>query len=279
MTRIIINSHKHGFGDAALTACMVEGGKKQGLEIVHYAFGEMANLVRTFGQVAVEDVGKSDIVNFDMPYTEELRQAGRLSALHHRAEFVGVKEIDFPKPHVSREASEWSLLAEKEAGGDIVLMFPECRNEQFRAWPVPYWIDLACMLSKWGYVPVFCLWNLDRPFTLTEFRCYKCLDWDYTVALMLRSRFVIGNDSGPSYVSGIFRITTFVLCGMSTKECLGGIDRMIHIAVDSEVSECVGCFRAGMFRFYCHSGCRALMLLTPETVMDRIAKWILNSFV
>jgi len=265
----VLDSQRHGFGDAILFSWVAEGAKRQGFKISHYAVGAMAELLTTFGQHVV-DRPPLGMLNINYAYFKELRSHGTISALQNRCDWLKVKQPIRPKTiPIPEDVDRWARSA---ITCPPVLLFPQA-TRALRVWPQNYWLVLRDGIRERGFQPLVCVWGD----TEVEFwRRYvpdllPNLTWMQVVALAVncRAKAAIGNNSGPAHVTGTLDIPTFVLSGLTTRESLEGIPSMIHVAVDRSECPCVGCYYASPPKQpSCDLGCLALQSLTPRKVLE-----------
>lgn len=277
---IVIDSDRHGFGDAMLFSWVAEGAKLQGIKIAHYATGKMADLVRCFGQSVTVSL-RTDMRNINEAYTREQVAYGKIGALRNRCDWLGIKTPVRPKPLPIPDEVFDLAKSQCKAGrtGPPILFFPQS-TRGIRTWPQVYWVVLARQIEMLGFHPIFCVWGVagehdkSRRWDTHIATVLHDLSWQNTIALMQLSRAVFGNDSGPVHVSGTLDVPTFVLSGLNTPESREGIPSMHHVAVSKEVCPCVGCYyRSPPRSDLCTLSCMALQLLTPDIVMEQFSKF------
>lgn len=270
---IVLDTALHGFGDAALFFWATEGLRQQGKTIAHYAPpGPMADLCRCFGQMIVQKP-VPNMLNVNVAYNQEKEAAGKLSALHNRCKLLGVKPIRPKLLTIPDNVNRWAIKIIGQR--PVVLLFPQA-TRPLRVWPMRYWMELKSLLNARGLGVKVIVWG-EEGTRWSPYVSDVVIDpkWIHVIALMKRSRAVIGNNSGPVWVAGTLDVTAFVLSGLNTKEELGGIDSMHYVGVCKEDCSCVGCYYQQPPRTsICNElGCLALQSLTPMKVIEHYDLW------
>lgn len=165
------------------------------------------------------------------------------------------------------ELTEW----EKECGwadcsGPPILVFPESHYPT-RTSPGAYWVDVCWALRRLGH----------RVFTmLPDERWAKAFPMHFIgqslenlTALISRAGAVLGNDSGP----GAAGVPTLAVCG-PTQNMFSHYPSVVQVHASPKAVSCVGCWFQGArgYRSACDFGCRALMAVTPEAILDELSK-------
>jgi len=270
---IIIDSCWHGYGDCAIYCRVAAGAKLQGITIAHAVNNPcgMRDLALCFDQeiVIASQHDKEKMFNVNTAYFHEIKKHGKIGQVQNRCNFLGIKQAAYPTvTPIPTLVKEWVNTVTKK---QTVLLFPQC-TQPIRTWPRNYFLILREMLTQQGYQPIICVWNNDA------YDWVKYVDkdllinpkWIQVVALMQKTKAVIGNNSGAVHVAGLIRVPTFVLAGVATKESLIGEDSLIQVAISKQELPCVECyFQSPPKTKACEIACLAMQMLTPQKVMAK----------
>lgn len=265
---IVMNATRHGIGDSFITAWIAEGSKGTSREMVHYATGQKAELLRLFGQTVID----YEVADMKDTFTPGGREAAgmRVTRLQHRAAYLQAGGTP-RRPQLIELSKAAKNFAESVAGDNTVPLFPQAAHA-IRVWPAAYWVELSRLLTLAGWKPLFLLNVEDSDFAKCERHVGLC--WEYILAIVQRTRLAVTNSSGPAHVLGTMNHPTLVVCGPTDPHvAFGHLDSLR--CVYEESMDCVRCHYHGpKVRPACRIGCEALHRLSPTTVMAEAAKML-----
>jgi len=264
--RIVLNSQKHGFGDACVMAWWSEGSKDAAIKLFHYATGPKKVFLEMLDQPVLDRQPR--MVDTFRAYSQELRQRGDPPRIEQRGRYLGLQCK--PKRPSHNLTSDELAVGRREHGGEV-LLWPNT-DYGSREWPSFYWIELAERLTDSGMRVRVCGGSPDNRYS--QFPGMWKRGWRYNAAAMLAARAVVGNDSGPAHLSGTLDVPTVVLLGPTTSSVFIQYPSVKCLSTDPAVLSCSGCYFHAPFAKSCEIGCAALAHLKPEDVFSEIAKLV-----
>lgn len=279
---LIIDNHFDGIGDAVVQCWVVNSARAAGLDVRLNirAYPDIACILGMDDALTVEP-GPRYFVDKGQGYHNWKYEREGLGRVRGWMKAYGLPEdlpLVRPRYHEHEAMGRWAACAwedreaaageKKVGGGKRILIFPECAWSN-RAWPRPYWIDLAWDLQRAGHV------TLALGTTEPEVRGFPAFFYGLRLynlaALMFRADLVIGNDSGPAHIAGTIGVPTLALMGPTRPDVVfGHVPEVRPLRVTSEELGCVGCHFMGEkgYRPACAHGCRALYMLGVDRVRE-----------
>lgn len=255
---VVLNSNRHGFGDACVMAWVSEGSKNAPVKLVHHATNAKKAFLEMLGQEVVPR--QSKMVDTFKAYSTELDTKGNPPRIYQRGRYLGITAEPLRPKHNLTEAE---LEAAKSIGDNAVLLFPNT-DYGSREWPPFYWLDLADKLKAEG-----CQVYFSGGYHDARYNAHPGLwgrSWRETAAFMLASRLVVGNDSGPAHLAGTLDVPTIALLGPTTPSVFVQYPSVRCISATTEAIRCAGCYFHAPFSKLCDVGCAALCHVLPEHV-------------
>lgn len=258
---IVLNSNKHGYGDAAVMAWASEGSRSCNPRLVHHATGNKKVFLELLGQ---EVVDRQPVMHDTFrAYSSELRLKGNPPRLWQRTRSLGIKAN--PKRPLHTLTVEEIEYGRSCVGDDSILLWPNT-DYGSREWPPMYWIRLAEMLTCAGHPVWFCGGKQDA-----RYKAWPGIweqSWRVNAACMLAARLVVGNDSGPAHLAGTLDVPTIALLGPTNSSVFVQYPSVTCLSASPNDIGCVGCYFHAPFCKTCEVGCVALGHVLPETVFD-----------
>ncbi|HEX5444904.1 MAG TPA: glycosyltransferase family 9 protein [Pirellulales bacterium] len=264
-----LGSSYAGIGDVVSLAWIAEGTRDTPDPISFVTSPANAVVLKLFGQNATDQPSTDGIYVGDA-YATELAEGGARLRLDYIRDKLGLNTpYKRPRADFPPEVQEW---AEQTRRGfpedDLVLLFPQTFWKP-RAWPDPYWVELAWWLKKRNLAVLAMLSHEDPRFNnLPNFMWG--FDLHRVAALMSLASLVVGNDSGPAHISGTLGVPTIVPSGPTRADCVFGHIPEVIALTNDEPPDCAGCHFKPPFRAACDQGCQALYALKPHTVLGRV---------
>ena len=267
---VVLNSNRHGYGDACVMAWVSEGSKQASRKLVHHATGGKKLFLELLGQTVVDR--QNGMVDTFRAYSEELRLGGDPPRICQRGAYLGIKTPPKRPPHTLTPGE--IEAASRGFGGNAVLLFPNT-DYGSREWPAFYWLDLAAGMRKAGFDVHFCGGKADGRYA--AFPGYWGRTWREIAAAMLVARLVIGNDSGPAHLAGTLDVPTMAILGPTTPSVFVQYGSVWCATPDKAEISCAGCYFGAPFSRVCEVGCAALCHVRPARVIDEALQMIEQS--
>ncbi len=258
---IVVDCNKHGYGDAVTMAWIAEGSKNGPVYCRLHATGSRKVLLKALGQEVVQ--ATDDMKTTFLAYSHELGQRGAGSRVIQRGRFLGIPTMPVrPTCTIPHRDTEWAKQAIPDK---TVLLFPNTMHGA-REWPTMYWIELYHQLQRVGLNPLVMMGKRDGRYD--GMNSLSALPWPKTMAAMLQSYMVVGNDSGPMHVAGTLDVKTVALLGPTTSAVHNWMPSVVGLSALPTDIDCVGCYFHAPHREHCEWGCVALSHLLPERVLE-----------
>jgi len=282
----IIDLHGKGIGDVVVACWLIHGARQAGKMLRINPRGRK-DVCRLFS-LEPEEITDRESVNWaktdGLGHRREyaaVENGQPLSRFRSWAEALGMEDLAPVRPPYREmpEDGDWAA-AEWERFGTPkqmrIAIFPETAW-LIRQWPKAYFMDLATAL-KARDTAVVMVGRHKKAVADMGSRWYAGFSIGQTAALIKRADLVIGNDSGPAHIAGAIGTQTRVLGGPTDIDLVFAHDPNIRcLGIAPDTLTCHPCHYSPQrgYREACKvGGCRALMLLTPETVLDQLLREI-----
>ena len=178
---------------------------------------------------------------------------GQIAAGNFRTRFqlwcesLGLTGLKPVRPHY-QETSENTTWANNEWCNNTiapdckkrVLVFPDCAWG-IRTWPRAYFIDLIAALKEKGYAVTA---MAGQKYNIDYINCFHMwgLPLDKVAAMINSADLIIGNDTGPTHLSGTINKTTVAICGPTDGKLVFGHDEnVLPVFLNEQKIKCKRC--------------------------------------
>ncbi len=275
----IIDIQNNGLGDVVLACWIIESSKnhKKQIKVNPRNHGAITHILSMPEDSVTGASGGNWTKLEESGFNHELKQAHHkdLNRFEFWSQSMGLGNLTPIRPVYGNNdqaeewaAQEWAKMCHKDA--PKIIMLPEATRIT-RTWPLLYWLDLNNRLKEKNNT---CVLTLDRRIA-QQFDAYHYWGMDiYKVAALLRQAdVVISADSGGAHLAATLETHTIALQGPTIGNVVFGHDSFAHpISVTKKMVDCVECNFSEEKGFWknCNSGCQALYMLNPRTVIKEV---------
>lgn len=265
--RILVKMDTKGIGDCILGTTTVAGLRKQypDAHITYVVERKNVDWVRLFKEAnEVASKATGDFDNVYGPYSSYGHEVKSKSAKPRWVYYADVckTEAALPTWEVPEADLKWA-----EEFKDRVILVPYAAWSN-RSWPIQHWMALEEALNNAGHKTLV----LDSPGDgkrTIMFRSFRF--WGQparkVAALILKSKLVVGNDSGMVHFAGALGQKAIAVCGpVKGKKIFGFWPTVRTLQGDLP---CDGCYWQGhYYTRTCRTSCVDLGTITPRRVMQ-----------
>jgi ADP-heptose:LPS heptosyltransferase len=163
---------------------------------------------------------------------------------------------------------------------DYIVLAPFSAYED-RMYSMQHWRMLAKLLMDAGHnvIAIGAAKDGDAlrdAFTKTGVRFYWGQPPQWTVSTIRHSKLLIGNDSGPAHIAGLYGSKAIALCGQVSGHFVFHHSPSVFSVQPPESAKCSPCYwrKSGGYGPMCMSGCSALQIISPFQVAELAEKII-----
>lgn len=270
-----------GIGDAvcgALTAC---GFASRGHAVTFYTkHWEWFQWVNQFNLTIRGD--DPSVFNANAGYTEQLH-AARIGECRSRASWYA-RNIQALFPYIKGEAKPRlpvELLPTGEGAAPGAVVIAPFSAYADREWSAQHWRLLAKLLIDEGHKVIAIgshreAERLRETFSKTGVTYHWGQTPEWVVSTIRSSSLLIGNDSGPAHLAGLYGAKAIALCGQSDGDFIYRDTPSVKAIHPPESVKCRKCHweEDGGWSWICSNSCSALQLISPFDVVEQAVRMI-----